>query len=101
MSRASGCRNAEDLDKPFVDALDPVVALLVVAVYGSLNFGDAQIANVWATSNIFFVPEQKVELVLLADRLKYSFAIVVGVAFVPTLNHLLMQLINVGDKADR
>ena len=51
----------------FVDLFDPVVALLVVAVDRPLDRGDAVVGDVGAAGDVFFVPEQEVELVLLAD----------------------------------
>ena len=60
-------RGGEHFDERFVDSFDGVVALLVVAVDGPLDFGDAAIGGVGAAGDVFLVPEQVVELVLLAD----------------------------------
>jgi hypothetical protein len=57
------------LDQRFVDPLDPVVASLVVTVDGPFDGSDARVLDIGTPRDIFFVPQQKVELMLLADRL--------------------------------
>jgi hypothetical protein len=47
------------------------------------------------------MPEQVVELVLLADCVEDAFAGIVGTAAVPALHRLVVQLIDVGYESDR
>lgn len=62
----------EQFENRFVDAFDGVVALLVVAIDGALDLRDALIANVGTAGDVFFVPEQVVELVLFADGVEQA-----------------------------
>ncbi len=57
----------EQLDERFVDLFNRVVALLVVAVDGTFYCGDALGGREWAASDVFLVPQQKIEAVLFAN----------------------------------
>ena len=56
----------QSLNQSFVDLFDPIVALLVVAVDARFTAA-MRIGNIGAAGDVFFVPEQEVELVLLAN----------------------------------
>ena len=62
----------------FIDFFDPVVALLVVAIDRALHGGDACVGDIGAAGDVFFVPQQEIELVLLADGGQQAVVGVVG-----------------------
>ena len=82
----------------FVDLFDPVVALLVVAVDGPLDGGDALVRHVGAAGDVLFVPEQEVELVLLADGGEQAVVRIVRRFGVPAHDGVAVQLGDLGDQ---
>jgi hypothetical protein len=74
-----------------IEPLDPVVSLLVVAVYGALYFGDFAIAGNGATGDIFLVPEQEVPAMLFADNSECPFQAIDHWPDVPAINHIRLE----------
>ena len=102
VERRAGLRHdaarGERFEQRFVDPFDPVVALLVVAVDRALDRGDALVADVGAAGDVFFVPEQVVELMLLADDGEEAVVGIVDAAVVPAADGVAVQL---GDLLDQ
>ena len=72
-----------------IDPFDPVVALLIVAIDRPFDCRDLGIARFAAPRDIFFMPEEEVELVLLADDSQEPFVRVVQLVFrVPAIDRL-------------
>ena len=55
---------------PIVDLFDPVVASLIVLIDVPFDLGNLRIGNIDRPCDVFLMPEQEVELVLLADDCK-------------------------------
>ena len=84
-----GSKNAEDC---LIDFFDPVVALLVVTVDRSLNRRYAGVGYIRTAGDVFLVPEQKVELMLLASCGQEPIVGIVWIASVPARGGVVLQL---------
>ena len=82
----------------FVDSLDSVVALLVIAIDRAFDLSDSTFADVGAAGDVFLVPEQVVELMLLADGGQQPFVAVVDLARVPAGDRVAMQIDDLFDQ---
>ena len=91
----------EQLDERFVDFFDPVVALLVVAVDRALHGGDAGVGHIGAAGDVLFVPQQEVELMLLADGGEQAIVGVVGRERVPAGDGRALQLRDLSNQVVR
>ena len=68
VERSFGILRTCELEQELVDLLDEIVALLVEAVDGVLDLGDAGVGDVGRARGVFFVPEVEVGQVLGADQ---------------------------------
>ncbi len=66
-----------------VDLFNRIVPLLVVAIDRPLHRGDLCIADILTAGDIFLVPQQEVEPVLLANRVQQLALVVFDFLMVP------------------
>ena len=79
------------LHKEIVDPFDGVVALLVIAIDGALHRRDCRVAGIGAAGFVFLVPQQEIELVLLAHNIQQLAIRIGNLLRVPPLDHRLLQ----------
>src|SRR6185295_18900744 len=65
---------------------------LVVAVDRTFHGGDAGIGNIRAAGDVLFVPQEEIELMLLADGGQDAAVEVVWITCVPAGNGIVLQL---------
>ena len=114
VGRAAGCFSVQpcagagqdafgrqSLNKSLVDLLDPIVALLIVAIDRPLYGGDADIGDIGAACDVLFVPKEEVELVLLTDRSQEAIVDIVRIAGMPPHYGVVLQLGDLSNKLVR
>ena len=99
LSRASAAGSTPPSRAPlqsFVDPFDPIVALLIVAVDRPFHGRDPFVSHIRAAGDVFLVPEEEVELMLLTDHAEQPLMRVVQLLLVPAPDRFPVQ---VGDLA--
>ncbi len=83
---------AEPFHQEHVQPLDVIVALLVVAVDGPLDLGNAHVGDVLAAGDIFFVPQQVIEAMLLAHDLHEAVIRIANFLLVPESHRARVEI---------